>query len=38
MFSINANENKQTKKKNESKDDMFVDKRMERQPIILVFH
>ena len=37
MFSINANENKQTKK-NESKDDMFVDKRMERQPIILVFH
>lgn len=36
MFSINGKENKL--KKNESEDDMFVDKRMERQPIILVFH
>lgn len=36
MFSINMEENKQIE--NERDDDMFVDERMERQPITVVFH
>lgn len=37
MFSINAEE-KQIKKMREKMTYMFVDKRMERQPITVVFH